>query len=101
MQIEKIFRRDLPGHDRVMNFLFPKKFEQPIELANSHPLYQIDMLRECRISFTSECGRNDFLYAGFSRCISKQSRINAVSSDNREDVWRSHRQNDYCTIWEK
>jgi hypothetical protein len=44
------------------------------------------MLHEDRIGLVSECGRNYFFYAGFSRRISKQSGIYAVSGDDSQDV---------------
>jgi hypothetical protein len=69
-----------------MDFVLIKKLQEPIELSDAHPLDQIDMLREDGIGLVSKRGRNDFFYTGFSRCISKQPRINAVSGDDSENV---------------
>ena len=71
-QIVKVFRRDLSGHDRVMNILLTKKFQEPPELSNTHPLDHIDMLPEHRIGLAGECGSDDLFNAGFPRCIGHQ-----------------------------
>src|SRR6266498_400303 len=89
-QIKKILRRDLTGHDHVMNLVFVKKFQQSIQLSDAHPFDQINILREGRIGLASECGRNYFSYASFLRRISKQSGIYAVSGDNSQDLWTRH-----------
>src|SRR6266404_5560308 len=85
-QIKQVFRRDLSGHDRVMDFVLIKKLQEPIELSDAHPLDQIDMLCEDGIGLVSKRGRNYFFYTSFSRRISKQSWIYAVSGDNSQDV---------------
>jgi hypothetical protein len=72
----------------VMNFVFVKEFQEPIQLSDAHPFDQINMLREIWIGLASECGCNYSVYASFSRCVSEQSRINAVSSDDSQDLWR-------------
>ena len=64
-QIEKILRRDLSGHDCVMNFVFVKEFQEPIQLSDAHPFDQINMLREPWIGLASECGRNYFFTPAF------------------------------------
>jgi len=73
-----------------MNFVFVKEFQEPIQLSDAHPFDQIYMLREHWIGLACKCGRNYFLYARFSRRISEQSGIHAVSSDNSENVWNTH-----------
>ena len=85
-----LLSRNLSCHDRLMNFLVTEKFEQPVELAHSHPLDYIDMLRERAICFVGKCSSNNFLYTGFSRRISKQSRVNTVAGNNSQNVWRGH-----------
>jgi hypothetical protein len=55
-------------------------------LSDAHPFNQIDTLRDDRISLARERGRNYFFYAGFSRRISEQSRINAVSGDDSQGL---------------
>jgi hypothetical protein len=70
----------------VVDFVLAKKLQEPIQLSDAHPLDYIDVLREDRIGLAGECGRNYFLYASFSRCVREQSWINAVSSDDSEDV---------------
>ncbi len=67
MQIKKIFWRDLSGHDGVMDVVRAKKFQEPIQLADAHPIDQIHMLRQGWIGFTSERRRDDFLNASLSR----------------------------------
>ena len=49
---------------------------------------KIDMLSKDGIGLFSKRGRNDFFYASCSRCIGEQSRINAVSGDDSQDIWR-------------
>ena len=46
------------------------------------------MLSKDGIGLFSKRGRNDFFNASCSRCIGEQSRINAVSGDDSQDVWR-------------
>jgi hypothetical protein len=70
----------------MMNFVFAKKFQEPIQLSNAHPFDQINALREDGIGLTSERGRDYFLNAGFSRFVGEQSRINAVPGDNSQIV---------------
>src|SRR5260370_35560520 len=73
-EIEKVLRRDLSGHDCVMDFVLIKELQEPIELSDAHPLDQVDALRDSWIGLVSKRGRNDFFYTSFSRRISKQSR---------------------------
>ena len=70
----------------MMDLLFLKKFQQPTQSANAHPFDQIDVLVERWIGFSGERRGDDFLYAGFARRISQQSRIKAVSRDDPENV---------------
>ena len=69
-----------------MNFVFIKKFQEPIQLSDAHPFDQINMLRERWIGLVSECGCNYFFYTSFPCCVSEQSRINAVSGDDSQDL---------------
>jgi hypothetical protein len=69
-----------------MNVLHTKKFEEAIKLSDAHPFKHIDMLLQRWIRLTSECGSDYFFHTGFSRCISEQSRINAVSGDDPQDL---------------
>jgi len=55
-------------------------------LSDAHPLDQIDMLRKDGIGLASKGSSNYFLYTSFSRRISKQPRINAVSGDDSQSV---------------
>src|SRR5437879_11897629 len=48
------------------------------------------MLRQSRVGLVRKCSSDNFLHAGFARSISELSRINAVTRDNPENVWRLH-----------
>ena len=48
------------------------------------------MLCEGRIGLVAECGRNYFLYAGFSCRVSEQSGIHPVSGDDSQSILRWH-----------
>jgi hypothetical protein len=48
------------------------------------------MLGERRIGLVRECGRDNFLYAGFARYVGEFSRINAVARDDSENFWILH-----------
>ena len=85
-QIEKIFRRNLAGHDRAMNFVFPKKFQQATQLTDAEPLDNIDMFVDRRIGFVSKCRRDDFPHACFARSGGEDFRINAVARDDSENL---------------
>ena len=56
-----------------MNFVLIKKLQQSIELPDTHPLNQINMLREDWIGLASKCGCNCRFYTGISRRVSTQS----------------------------
>src|SRR5262249_53385501 len=83
-QIEQILRRNLSGHDRVMDILAAKEFQEPTELSDAHPLEHIYVLVENWICFVGESGSDDFCYASFSSCVCDQSRVNAVAGNYSE-----------------
>src|ERR1700736_851089 len=87
-QVEKILRRNLAGHDRPMNFVFPKKLQQSAQLSDAQPLNNIDMLRNRGIGFVSERGSDDFLYSCFARSGTENSWINAVARNDSENLRR-------------
>src|SRR5260370_12066105 len=80
-QVEKVLRRDLSGHDCVMNVLHTKKFEEAIKLSDAHPFKHIDMLLQRWIGLTSECGSDYFFSTTFSRSIREHSRLIAFSAN--------------------
>jgi hypothetical protein len=59
-------------------------------LSDAHPFDQIKMLREHWIGLASECSCNYFFYASFSCCVSEQSGIHAVSSDDSQYIGTRH-----------
>ena len=67
MQIKKIFWRDLSGHNGVMDVVRAKEFQEPIQLANAHPVDQIHILLQPWIGLARERDRDDFLNASLSR----------------------------------
>jgi hypothetical protein len=69
-----------------MNTLAAKKFQQPPELPNAHPLEDIHVSLEIWISFVRESGSDDFFNIGSTRSIGEQSRINAVAGNYTESV---------------
>jgi hypothetical protein len=64
-----------------MNTLAAKKFQEPAELPDAHPLEDIHVLFENWISFVSESGSDDFFNPGSTRSIGDQSRVNAVAGN--------------------
>ena len=85
-QIEKILRRNLAGHDRAMNFVLAKKFEQSPQLSDPQPLNKIGMLRNRRIGFVGEGRSDNFFNAGLARSGGENSWINAVARDDSENL---------------
>jgi hypothetical protein len=69
-----------------MDTLAAKKFQQSAELADTHPLENIDVSLENWISFVRECGSDDFFNAGSTRSIGEQSRVNAVAGNYSQGV---------------
>ncbi|PYL66892.1 MAG: hypothetical protein DMF28_10390, partial [Verrucomicrobia bacterium] len=59
---------------------------KPVQLTDMHPFEQIDMSREGWIGFAGERSSNDFLDASFSRCVSEQSGIHAISGDDSQNL---------------
>src|SRR6184192_3699384 len=92
-QIEKVLWRNLASHDCAMNFVLAKKFEQSPQLSDPQPLNNIDMLRNRRIGFVGERGRDDFLYASFVSGGSQNPWINAVARDDSENLRCLHSDN--------
>jgi len=90
-KIEKILRRNLAGHDRVMNILGAKKFQKPAELPDTHPFEDIHVSLESWVGFVCEGGSDDFLYAGSTCSVGKQSRVNAVAGNYSQGIWNIHR----------
>ena len=90
-QIEKVFWRDLSGHDRLIHSLLAKNFEQLAQLSDPQPLDNIDMLADHRIGLAGERGGNDLFHAGFMRGIGYFSRINTVARDDPENFRNAHR----------
>jgi hypothetical protein len=43
-QIEKIFRRDLARHDRVLNILAAEKILEAVRVGDAHPLEDISRI---------------------------------------------------------
>jgi len=73
-----------------MDILAAKEFQEPPELSDAHPLERIYVLVENWICFVGESGSDDFSYAGFSRCVCDQSRVNAVAGNYSERLRRLH-----------
>jgi hypothetical protein len=71
----------LASHDRVLNTLAAKKFQEPAELPDAHPLEDFHVSLENGISFVREGGSDDFFNAGSTRSIGEQSRVNAVAGN--------------------
>jgi len=69
-----------------MNTLAAKEFQEPAELADTHPLENIHVSLENWISFVREGGSNDFFNASSTRSISEQSRVNAVAGNYSQGV---------------
>jgi len=76
-----------------MNFVLAKKFEQSPQLSDPQPLNNIDMLRNRRIGFVGERGRDDFFYASFVSGGSQNPWINAVARDDSENLRCLHSDN--------
>jgi hypothetical protein len=76
----------LAGHDRVLNTLAAKKFQESAELPDAHPLEDIHVSLEDWISFVREGGGDDFYNAGFTRSIGEQSWVNAVAGNYSQGV---------------
>ena len=70
----------------MLNTLAAKKFQQSAELSDAHPLEDIHMSLENWIRFVRECGSDDFFYAGSTRSIGEQSRVNAVAGNYAQGV---------------
>src|SRR5262249_30251245 len=80
-KVEKILRRNLSSHDRVMDILAAKEFQEAPELSDAHPLERIYVLVENWICFVGESGSDDFCYPGFSCGVCDQARVNAVAGN--------------------
>jgi hypothetical protein len=59
-------------------------------LPDAHPFEDIHLLLENWIRFVCESGSDDFVNAGFPRCIRHQLRVDAVASNYSERLWRLH-----------
>jgi hypothetical protein len=69
-----------------MNTLAPKKFQEPAELADTHPLENLHVSLENWIGLARESGSDDLFYAGFTRSIGEQARVNAVAGNYSQGV---------------
>src|SRR4029453_2058413 len=87
-KIEKIFRRDLAGHDRSMNIVSAEKFEEPPQLPDTQPFDDVSVFGNRRIGFVGKRRRDDFLYAAFACGGSENSWVNAVARDDSENLRR-------------
>jgi hypothetical protein len=59
-------------------------------LANAHPLNFIHQLGQTRVGFISKRGGDNSLYSRSARRVSQEARINSISCDDSERVWRLH-----------
>ena len=70
-----------------MDILAAKKFQQSTELANTHPFEDVHLMLENWIGFIRESSSDDFFNTGLAGCGSEQSRVNAVTGDDAQDMW--------------
>src|SRR5213079_657935 len=89
-EIEKIFRRDLTGHDRIRHPGISKTTDQFSELTDTHPFDPIDHPGEAIVSFIREGGGNDALYPGATSGLSKKPRINTVAGNDAKCIQSNH-----------
>ena len=69
-----------------MNPSATKKFQEPAELSNAHPLEDIDLFFKNCIRFARESGSNDFFDASFPRTVCDQARVYPITGDDSQNV---------------
>jgi hypothetical protein len=74
-----------------MNIVAAKKFQEPAELPNTHPLEDIHLLLKNWIRLPRESGSNDFFDPSFPRLVRGQARVNAIAGNYSQSIWNIHR----------